>query len=127
MPESRKRPAGFPRRHRLTETDDFSSVFGFRKAIRSANFLLHYGPCGSGQSGGARLGLVIAKRHLRLSVDRNLVKRLVREAFRVRRSDLPSRDLIVRLAVKLDLPIDRRILAGEIRKLLEKCASLESG
>jgi ribonuclease P protein component len=128
-PENRKRPAGFPKRHRLAETDDFSSVFSFRKAIRSANFLLHYGPdtCGGGQSNGARLGLVIAKRHLRRSVDRNLVKRLVREAFRVRRPGLPSRDLIVRLAAKPGLPIDRRALAGEIRKLLEKCASLESG
>jgi ribonuclease P protein component len=126
-PESRKRSAGFPRRHRLTGTGDFSSVFGFRKAIRSANFLLHYGPRGNGQSEGARLGLVIAKRHLRLAVDRNLIKRLIREAFRIRRADLPSRDLIVRLAVKPDLPIDRQALAEEIRKLLEKCASLEPG
>lgn len=73
------------------------------------------------------MGLVIAKRHLRLAVDRNLIKRLIREAFRIRRADLPSRDLIVRLAVKPDLPIDRQALAEEIRKLLEKCASLEPG
>ncbi|MDR0439441.1 MAG: ribonuclease P protein component [Candidatus Accumulibacter sp.] len=118
--ENRQRPAGFPGRHRLTGTDDFSSVFGFRKAIRSANFLLHYGPRGSEQNEGARLGLIMAKRHLRRSVDRNLVKRLVREAFRIRRSDLPSRDLIVRLAVKLDRPVDRRALAREIQSLLEK-------
>lgn len=124
-PEGRERPSGFPRRHRLTETDDFSSVFGFRKAIRSTHFLLHYGPCGS--EDGARLGLVIAKRHLRHAVDRNLVKRLIREAFRTRRAGLPPRDLIVRLAVKPSLPIDRRALAEEIRKLLEKCASLEPG
>ncbi|MDR0379316.1 MAG: ribonuclease P protein component [Candidatus Accumulibacter sp.] len=118
--ENRQHPAGFPRRHRLTGTDDFSSVFGFRKAIKSANFLLHYGPRESEQNRGARLGLVMAKRHLRRSVDRNLIKRLVREAFRIRRSDLPSRDLIVRLAVKLDRPVDRRALAQEIQNLLEK-------
>ena len=125
FPENRS--AGFPRHHRLTKTDDFSSVFGFGRAIRSTHFLLHYGPCGSGQSKGARLGLGMAKRYLRRSVDRNLVKRLVREAFRTQRSGLPSRDLIVRLVVKPGLPIDRRALAGEIQKLLEKCASLEPG
>jgi ribonuclease P protein component len=118
--ESRQRPAGFPKRHRLTRTDDFSSVFSFRKAIRSANFLLHYRPRGGEQTDGARLGLVVAKRYLRRSVDRNLVKRLVREIFRTRRSGLPCCDLIVRLAIKLDWPIDRRALAGEIQNLLEK-------
>jgi ribonuclease P protein component len=104
----------------LTETDDFSSVFSFRKAIRSANFLLHYRPRGGGQTDGARLGLIIAKRYLRRAVDRNLVKRLVREIFRIWRSKLPCCDLIVRLAVKLDLPIDRRALAGEIQNLLQR-------
>jgi ribonuclease P protein component len=104
----------------LTGTDDFSSVFGFRKAIKSAHFLLHYRPRGGEQTDGARLGLVIAKRHLRRAVDRNLVKRLVREAFRIRHSELPARDLIVRLAVKLDLPIDKRALAGEIQNLLQR-------
>jgi ribonuclease P protein component len=64
--------------------------------------------------------LVIAKRYLRRAVDRNLVKRLAREAFRARHSELPSCDLIVRLAVKLNLPIDRRALAGEIQNLLER-------
>jgi ribonuclease P protein component len=118
--DGRERAAGFSRRHRLTETDDFSSVFSFRKAIKSVNFLLHYRPRGGKQTEGARLGLVIAKRHLRRAVDRNLVKRLVRETFRTRRSELPSCDLIVRLAVKLNLPIDKRALAGEIQNLLKR-------
>jgi ribonuclease P protein component len=118
--ESRKRLAGFPRRYRLTRTDDFSSVFSFRKLIKSPNFLLHYRPHGGEQTDGVRLGLVIAKRYLRRSVDRNLVKRLIREAFRIGRSELSSCDLIVRLAAKPVLPIDRRALAGEIRNLLKK-------
>jgi ribonuclease P protein component len=122
---SRKCLAGFSRRYRLTRTDEFSSVFSFRKAIRSPNFLLHYRPRGGEQTDSVRLGLVIAKRYLRRSVDRNLVKRLVREAFRTRRSNLPSCDLIVRLAIKPTLPIDRRAWAEEIRNLLGKCALLD--
>jgi ribonuclease P protein component len=104
----------------LTGTDEFSSVFSFRKSVKSAHFLLHYRPRKGGENHGARLGLVVAKRCLRRSVDRNLIKRLVRELFRTRRSDLPPCDLIIRLAVGLDLPVDRRAVAAEIRNLLGK-------
>ena len=117
---SRTRPAGFPKIHRLTKTDEFSSVFSFRKALRSTTFLLHYRARGIELTGGARLGLVVAKRFLRRSVDRNLIRRLIREAFRKMHSDLPSKDLIVRLAIRPALPLDRRALADEVRTLLEK-------
>jgi ribonuclease P protein component len=75
----------FARRYRLTKTDEFSSVFGFRKAIRSAHFLLHYRIREASEAPGARLGIVVAKRLLKRSVDRNLVRRLIREAFRLQR------------------------------------------
>lgn len=68
---------------------------------------------------GARLGLVVAKRLLRRSVDRNLIRRLARENFRIMRCRLPSRDLILRLAVRPEL-LDRQALAEEIRGLLGK-------
>jgi len=68
---------------------------------------------------GARLGLVVAKKLLKRSVDRNLVRRLARENFRILRSCLPARDLILRLAVR-PKPLDRRALAEEIRALLGK-------
>lgn len=112
----------FPKRYRLTKTDEFSSVFGFRKALRSAHFLLHYRFRTSGDTPaftGARLGLVVAKRLLKRSVDRNLVKRLARENFRLLRSRLPARDLILRLAVR-PKSLDRLVLAEEIRALLGK-------
>lgn len=118
--ECQGRTARFSKSYRLTRTDDFSSVFSFRKAIRSANFLLHYRPRKNGQFDGARLGLVIAKRNLRRSVDRNLLRRLVREAFRTQRSELPCCDLIFRLASKPALPLERKGLAEEIRSLLGK-------
>ncbi len=73
---------------------------------------------------GARLGLVVAKRLLKRSVDRNLVKRLGRENFRLLRCRLPSRDFILRLAAK-PKPLDRQALAEEIKKLLGKVISPE--
>ncbi|MFZ2855700.1 MAG: ribonuclease P protein component [Rhodocyclaceae bacterium] len=114
----------FPRQYRLTKTDEFSSVFGFRRALKSPHFLLHYRLRTAEEAAGARLGLVIAKRLLRRSVDRNLVRRLARENFRLLRCRLPSRDFILRLAVK-PKPLDRRVLSDEIRNLLGKLASPE--
>lgn len=108
----------FPRQYRLTKTDEYSSVFGFRRAIRGKLFLLHYGPRRV-PGAPARLGLVIGKKLLRHSVQRNLVKRIAREQFRLRHPGLPARDLVLRLAVKLKKP-DRREVAGEIRTLLDK-------
>ena len=121
-----ERPAtkAFPKRYRLTKTDEFSSVFGFRKALKSPHFLLHYRLRAAEEVAGARLGLVVAKRFLKRSVDRNLIRRLAREHFRIVRSQLPSRDLILRLASK-PVPLDRRALAEEIRGLLGRIISPE--
>jgi ribonuclease P protein component len=120
----------FPKQYRLTKTDEFSSVFGFRRALKSRHFLLHYRLRSPGEVrvfagtpvdivSGARLGLVVAKRLLKRSVDRNLVRRLCRENFRTLRHRLPARDLILRLAVK-PKPLDKQVLGEEIRGLLSK-------
>jgi len=68
--------------------------------------------------------VVVAKRLLKRAFDRNLVKRLGREHFRLLRQRLPARDLVLRLAVK-PKPLDRRALAEEIRGLLGKMISPE--
>jgi len=106
----------FPRQYRLTKTDEYSSVFGFRRAIRGEFFLLHYGPRRP-QGEPARLGLVIGKKFLKLAVQRNLIKRIAREQFRLMQPDLPARDLIFRLAVKLK-KVDRHLAAAEVVRLL---------
>ena len=83
--------------------------------------MLHYQPRPPGND-TARLGLVIAKKLLKRSVDRNRVKRIVREQFRQCRASLPPYDLIVRLAAKpgaLDngrLAEDFLMLLGKLRK-----------
>ncbi len=60
--------------------------------------MLHYQP---GQPGGsARLGLVVGKKLLKRAVDRNRVKRVIRDQFRRRRAELPAVDLVVRLAAR---------------------------
>lgn len=44
---------------------------------------------------GPRLGLVIAKKNIRLAVQRNRLKRLIRESFRLRQHTLPALDIVV--------------------------------
>ena len=117
----------FARRYRLTKTDEFSSVFGFRRAIRGKLLMLHYQPRPDGLN-GARLGVVVGKKLLKRAVDRNRVKRIVREQFRRERPNLPACDLIVRLAAK-PAPLDGKLVAGDFLALLEKlrrtCAKKE--
>jgi ribonuclease P protein component len=85
---------GFPRQARITKTDDFSSVFSLRKRISGRYLVIHYR---AGQSAGARLGLVVSRKIAKRSVDRNYMKRVLRELFRRRRSRISPMDLVVRV------------------------------
>ncbi|MGC3962645.1 MAG: ribonuclease P protein component [Rhodocyclaceae bacterium] len=85
---------GFHPSYRLHKTDEFSSVFAFRRTIRGDCFVLHYRP----SEAGPRLGVVVAKKLARHAVTRNLLKRLSREHFRRVRTTLPPCDLILRLS-----------------------------
>lgn len=91
-------PAGadqsFRSAHRLHKTDEYSSVFAFRRALRGRYYMLHYRPNGLDT---ARLGVVVAKKLAKRANVRNLVKRIAREIFRRHRQALPAMDLVVRL------------------------------
>jgi ribonuclease P protein component len=45
--------------------------------------------------GHPRLGLVVSKKNVKLAVDRNRFKRLVRESVRLRQDQLPAVDIVV--------------------------------
>lgn len=114
-------PAGADERflgaHRLHKTDEFSSVFAFRRALRGQYFMLHYRP---NALTTARLGVVVAKKLAKRANVRNLLKRIARERFRRQRAALPAHDLIVRLhapvakATRADLNRDLLQLFGRL-------------
>ena len=106
----------FARRHRLTKTDEFSSVFGFRRAVRGQLLMLHFLPKPEGE---ARLGLVVGKKQLKKAVDRNTLKRVIREQFRHCRHELPAADLVVRLMSKPP-SIDKKLFAEDFVRLVKK-------
>ena len=83
----------FPRRARLIKTDDFSSVFNFRKRISGSFLAIHYQ---HNELGWPRLGLIVGKKTAHLSVSRNYMKRVIRELFRKQQSQLKGVDLVVR-------------------------------
>ena len=47
------------------------------------------------QQAQPRLGLVMAKKHMKLAVERNRMKRLVRESFRLHQQDFSGLDVVV--------------------------------
>jgi ribonuclease P protein component len=110
--------SGFRSEYRLRKTDEFSSVFAFRRALRSKHFDMHHR---SNLSDTARLGVVIGKKFVRSAVKRNLVRRIVRESFRLSRTKLPQRDIVVRVSARMDTP-NRRALRGEIDELFARLA-----
>ena len=84
--------------------------------------MLHYQPR-SESCRGARLGLVVGKKLLKNAVDRNRVKRVIREQFRRICRDLPAYDLVVRLAVK-PVSLDGKLVAADFLALLDKLPRL---
>ena len=82
---------------KLIKTDEFSSVFNFRKCISSQYLVMHYQPNALQR---ARLGLVIGKKTSKLAVSRNYMRRVLREFFRLNQHHLSHVDLIIRVQKK---------------------------
>jgi len=106
--------SGFRSAYRLRKTDEFSSVFAFRKTLRGKRFEIRYRP---NSAATARIGVVVAKKFVRFAVKRNLVKRIVRESFRLSREKLPHCDIVVRVVARLEV-FDKRALRSEMDELL---------
>lgn len=85
---------GFPRRARLVKTDEFSSVFNFRKRISGQHFVIYYR---FNQLGWPRLGLIVGKKVAPAAVSRNYMRRVLREFFRKQQSKLDNVDIVIRI------------------------------
>ena len=82
----------FNRESRLLTPGQFQSVF--TKPIRFGSshitVLVTQNP-----ENNNRLGLAIAKKRVKLAVQRNRIKRLIRESFRLNQHNLPNIDIVV--------------------------------
>jgi ribonuclease P protein component len=84
----------FARRQRLLKGVEFSAVFAARQNLRSRSYQVQSLP---NRLGFPRLGIVVAKRQFGRAVDRNRVRRVIRETFRQQAPEMPSVDIVVRV------------------------------
>ncbi|WP_421867803.1 ribonuclease P protein component [Motiliproteus sp.] len=83
----------FPRRSRLLNAGDYRTVFnGAQLKVSDRHLLILATP---NSLPHPRVGLVIAKKNVRLAVQRNRVKRIIRESFRHQGEVLPNLDIVV--------------------------------
>lgn len=99
-------------------SDEFSSVLRRRQTLRSGHVVMYY--AANGRS-AARLGVIVGRKADRRAVGRNLFKRIVREAFRAFRAELPPFDVVMRPLTQLR-NIKRRELRLEVDNLLSRLA-----
>lgn len=83
----------FPKSIRLLNAKDYSDVFSSVDLKLSTQYFL----CLAKQNSlpYPRLGIIVAKKNVRLAVNRNKIKRLLRESFRINKHQIPSCDIVM--------------------------------
>jgi ribonuclease P protein component len=114
------RAAGLPREARLRRAGDFAAQRHASGRFGGRCFSVRYRPNGLDHP---RLGLAISKRVSKRAVDRNRLKRLVRESFRRHRLELPPIDLMV-MAREQAVSLPGPELLDELQLLWKKLRSV---
>ena len=111
----------FNRESRLLTPDHFQSVF--KKPIRfgSRHFTILIIPSTLPDDSckNNRLGLAIAKKRVKLAVQRNRIKRIIRESFRLNQHELPPIDMVVMVKSGID-QLDNNVINQELAKVWRK-------
>jgi ribonuclease P protein component len=83
----------FDRTKRLLNEHDYKAVFdGAKWKVSSKEFLCLAIP---NSFDSPRLGLVIAKKNVKLAVQRNRIKRIIRDNFRLNHENIPNTDMVI--------------------------------
>ncbi|SHI23708.1 ribonuclease P protein component [Ferrimonas marina] len=82
----------FGRELRLLTPGDFKSVFA--NPVRAASPQLTLLACTNGKD-HPRVGLTVAKKHVKKACQRNRIKRVIRDSFRLQQHQLPNVDIVV--------------------------------
>ncbi len=111
----------FPPTLRLKTPADFQKVFSDPVKSTDRYFTLL---AINNSSEHPRLGLAIAKKNIKKAVDRNKIKRVARESFRLQQHQLGTIDIVVlarRDAAKTSTVVLTKSLKKHWHKLVEKC------
>ena len=113
---------GFGKQARLLTPADFDAAFKKGKRMGSGPLLAVIAP---NELGHARIGFALAKRHAKTAVQRNRIRRQIRERFRLEAERLGALDLVVTLRAKPPTlrPLEAQVVADFFNSLLKRCAS----
>jgi len=118
----------FGKARRLLNAEDYKRVFDGAEARASHRYLLLLAR--TNKQPGHRLGLVVAKKHVRLAVNRNRIKRIAREVFRTLPDSQPALDVVLltrRGIDQLDNAELSTILLHQWQKLVRHTAQPSEG
>ncbi|TAN05654.1 MAG: ribonuclease P protein component [Rhodanobacteraceae bacterium] len=83
---------GLPAAARLRRAADFAALKSAPGRLHTRHFALRWTPR---SAGACRLGLAVSRKVSKLAVERNRIKRTIRESFRAERDALPALDILV--------------------------------
>ena len=106
----------FPRTSRLTRAADYRAVFQANTRISDDCFTLLFA---TRDSTPPRLGLAVSKKQVKRAVDRNRIKRIIRQSFRVHQNQLPGVDVVVMVRFKI-LQLSNRQMFNRLHKLWDR-------
>ncbi|WP_000239732.1 ribonuclease P protein component [Escherichia coli] len=109
----------FPRELRLLTPSQFTFVFQQPQRAGTPQITI-LGRLNS--LGHPRIGLTVAKKNVRRAHERNRIKRLTRESFRLRQHELPAMDFVV-VAKKGVANLDNRALSEALEKIYGRRAT----
>ena len=118
----------FSGQHKLKKATDFSCVFKKASVRQSEDYILLLGKLSDQPIN--RLGMVIAKKNIPRAVDRNKIKRVMREVFRNHSSFPTDTCLDIVLLVRGKIPRDNagslyKRLEVQLKKLLKKANAVQ--
>lgn len=114
--------AGLPRDMRLRRPAEFAALSTSSGRLGGRCFHLRHAPNALGH---ARLGLAISKRVSKRAVERNRIKRLVRESFRRVSRQLPAVDVMV-MARSQAAGVDGAQLLAQLDDLWKKLMATDA-
>lgn len=108
--------ARFPLARQRLLRGDFERVYKLGRRAQGARLAL---VVLENELGRSRLGLSVAKRHHKGAVQRNRVRRLFREAFRLSLAELPQGVDVVMIAID-SAPVELSALRAELLPLVQR-------
>ena len=101
--------------NRLKRPEEYKQVFSSKRRSSDKTFLFLARNNGFNL---ARLGLAVPKKHIRSAVQRNRLKRIIRESFRLQQEALKGNDIVVVVRNKLD--VNQKNIASVLAKHWDK-------